>query len=46
MTASTALQHCLTAAAINFLRVGEWLSDAPRARTRHSPYARLAAAIS
>jgi transposase len=43
--AKTALQHCLTAASINFLRIGEWLSDAPRARTRHSPYARLAAAL-
>ena len=43
--AKTALQHRLTAAAINFLRIGEWLSDTPRARTRHSPYARLAAAL-
>ncbi len=43
--AKTALQHRLTAAAINFLRIGEWLSDTPRARTRHSPYARLTAAL-
>jgi len=43
--AKTALQHHLTAAAINFLRIGEWLSDTPRARTRYSPYARLTAAL-
>ena len=40
--AKTALQHRLTAA-INFLRIGEWLSDTPRARTRHAPFARLMA---
>jgi len=41
--AKTTLQHRLTAAAINFLRIGEWLSDTPRARTRHAPFARLMA---
>ena len=44
--AKTALQHRLTAATVNFLRIGEWLSDTPRARTRYSPYARLTAASS
>lgn len=43
--AKTALQHNRTAAASNFLRVGEWRSDTPRARTRYSPYARLTAAL-
>ncbi len=43
--AKTTLQHRLTATAINFLRLGEWLSDTPRAQTRHSPYARLTAAL-
>lgn len=41
--AKTTLQHRLTAAAINFLRIGAWLSDTPRARTRHAPFARLMA---
>ena len=43
--AKTALQHVVTAAAVNFRRIGEWLSDTPRARTRYSPCARLAAAL-
>jgi transposase len=43
--AKTALQHRLTAVAINFLRIGEWLSDTPRAQTRHSSYARLTATL-
>ena len=42
--AKTALQHILTAAAIHFLRIGEWFSDTPRAQTRYSPFAQLMAA--
>jgi transposase len=38
------LQHLLIAAALNFLRVGAWLMERPRARTRHSAFARLAMA--
>jgi transposase len=41
--ARTHLAHVLTAVAINFLRLGEWLTDAPRAKTRRSPFARLMA---
>jgi transposase len=39
----THLQHLLTAAAMNFLRVGEWLAGVPKAITRRSPFARLMA---
>lgn len=39
------LQHLLIAAALNFLRVGAWLMGSPRARTRHSTFARLARAV-
>ncbi len=39
----THLQHLLTAASINFLRVGEWLMGVPKATTRRSPFARLIA---
>lgn len=39
--AKTHAQHLLTATSLNFLRVGEWLADAPRASTRRSPFARL-----
>lgn len=35
--AKTKLQHLLTAVAINFLRIGEWLSGTPRAQTRPPP---------
>jgi transposase len=35
------LAHVLTAVAINFLRLGEWFADVPRATTRSSPYMRL-----
>jgi len=38
--ARTHLAHVLTAVAINFLRLGEWFTDVPRAQTRRSPYAR------
>jgi hypothetical protein len=34
----------LTAVAINFLRLGEWFSNAPRAKTRSSPFVALMAA--
>jgi transposase len=39
------LQHLLTAAALNFVRVGLWLVGAPRATTRLSPFARLMTAV-
>jgi transposase len=39
----THLGHVCTAAALNFLRLGEWLADRPRARTRRAPFARLMA---
>ena len=41
--ARTHLGHVFTAAALNFLRLGEWLTDQPRARSRRSPFARLMA---
>jgi transposase len=37
------LAHVLTAVAINFLRLGEWFAEVPRAKTRYSSYARLMA---
>jgi len=37
----TRLGHLLTAAALNFLRLGEWFMDVPRAKTRRSPFATL-----
>lgn len=36
------LQHLMTAAALNLLRVLDWLADKPRASTRTSTFARLA----
>jgi transposase len=42
----TQLHHLLSAAALNFLRVGEWLMGIPKAATRRSPFARLIAASS
>jgi transposase len=36
------LQHILTGAAINLVRVGAWLLDIPRAKTRTSRFAALA----
>jgi transposase len=42
--AKTHLQHVLTAAAINLLRVGNWLDEIPLAKTRCSPFAALRAA--
>ncbi len=41
--ARTHLGHVFTAVALNFLRLGEWFADRPRARTRRSPSARLMA---
>jgi len=37
--AKTHLQHLLTAAALNLIRVGAWLTETPRAQTRRSPLA-------
>ena len=42
--AKTHLQHMATAAALNFVRLGEWLAGTPRAKTRYSPFAALKAA--
>ena len=39
--AKTQLQHLLTAAALNLVRVGQWLLDTPRARTRRDAFVRL-----
>lgn len=36
--AKTHLGHVLTAAALNYVRVGEWLAGTPRATTRCSPF--------
>ena len=41
--AKTHLQHILTAAALNLLRVANWLQGVPRAQTRQSHFAALAA---
>lgn len=38
------LQNVLTAAALNLVRLGEWLRGTPRARTRMTPFARWAGA--
>ena len=39
----THLGHVLTAVALNFLRLGEWLSGSDRPKTRHSRFATLMA---
>jgi transposase len=39
----THLGHVLTATGLNWLRLGEWLMEIPRARTRRSPFTRLMA---
>jgi transposase len=39
--AKTHLQHIATAAALNLVRLGEWLAGTPHAQTRCSPFARL-----
>jgi transposase len=41
--AKTPLQRVLTAAVLNLVRVAAWLKDTPRARTRQSAFATLAA---
>jgi transposase len=41
--AKTHLQHVLTACAINFERVVNWFNEKPRAQTRKSRFAALAA---
>ena len=42
--AKTYFQHLATAAALHFVRLGEWLTGTPRAKTRGSPFAALKAA--
>jgi transposase len=37
----TRLQHLATAAALNLVRVADWLDETPCAKTRHSTFARL-----
>jgi len=39
--AKTHFQHLATAAALNFVRLGEWLTGTPRAKTRGAPFATL-----
>ena len=41
--ARTHLGHRLTATAINFVRIGEWLAGTPRAKTRRPPFAAILA---
>ena len=41
--AKTHLQHVLTAAAVNLMRVSDWLAGIPRSQTRVSRFAALAA---
>lgn len=42
----THLGHVLTAVGLNWLRLGEWLLEIPRAKTRRSPFTRLMAGTS
>ncbi len=44
--AKTKLLHLLIGAAMNLVRIAVWLAEVPRARTRTSPFARLAPAYS
>jgi transposase len=37
----TRLQHLATAAALNLVRVADWLDETPHAKTRHSTFERL-----
>ena len=39
--AKTHLQHVLTATAINFARISNWLWDLPREKTRTSAFEKL-----
>jgi transposase len=41
--AKTHLEHIFTAAAVDFVRVADWLADVPRARARRSTFATLMA---
>jgi transposase len=41
--AKTHLQHLATAAALNVVRIGDWLAEKPREQTRTSAFARLMA---
>jgi hypothetical protein len=41
--AKTHLQHVVTAAAMNLVRLGAWLAGTPLARTRQSAFVRLMA---
>ena len=41
--ARTHLGHVLTATAVNFVRIGEWLAGTPRAKTRRPPFANVLA---
>ena len=43
--AKTHLQHLATAAALNVVRIGEWLAGTPHAPTRCSPFAHLKEAL-
>ena len=43
--AKTKLLHLLIGAAMNLVRIAAWLAEVPRARTRTSPFARLAPAF-
>ena len=40
--AKTRLQHIVTAAALNVVRIGAWLAGSPRAQTRQAPFVALA----
>ena len=40
--AKTRLQHMIIASALNLVRMGAWLMETPRAKTRVSRFARLA----
>jgi len=42
--AKTHLQHVLTATAMNYVRVNQWLQEKPLAKTRQSAFVRLMAA--
>ena len=43
--AKTHLQHLATVAALNVLRIGDWLDQEPREQTRTSAFAQLVAPL-
>ncbi|MFN3650372.1 MAG: IS1182 family transposase [Armatimonadota bacterium] len=43
--AKTRLQHLLTATALNFYRVAQWLAEVPLAKTRRSAFSRMMTAV-